>query len=127
MSIYYGIKMRVGRILCMLLPLMLVMPAVPGIEGQNEQIEIAIEGGFGITITIKIPEGESISAINWSVEMRGPVLSGAYNGGTIIPPANETTIRILPFGIGPGMLVVNVENTSASAPFLIFGPFVVIL
>jgi len=95
--------------------------------GQNNQIEIAIQGGFGITITIKIPEGENVSTIEWSVEMRGLVFFGAYNEGTIIPPANETTIRILPLGIGPGMLVINVGNASASAPFLMFGPFVIIL
>jgi len=112
----------------MLLPLMLVLPVTAsGIEEQNNQIIIAIEGGFGLTITIIIPEGENVSAIKWSVEMRGLVFLGAYNEGTIVPPANETTIRIIPFGIGPGMLVVNVENTSASPPFLMFGPFVILL
>ncbi|KAA0002817.1 MAG: hypothetical protein DRN33_00360 [Thermoplasmata archaeon] len=122
--------MKIGRLLCMIVPLMLLLPSFSGSaeeQSVNSQVMITISGGFGITITITILEGENVSEIEWSVKLIGTVFFGIYVEGVINPPVNETTVRIMPFGIGPGILIINVGNSSVSASIFMAGPFVILL
>jgi len=119
--------MKVGGILCILLPLMLIMPTTSGIGEQNNQIVISIEGGFGITITITNASGGPLPGTEWSVELKGIIFSGASSSGVIDPFANETTIKLFPVGIGPGIMTISVGNESSSVAFFMIGPFVFLL
>jgi len=124
--------MRVGKtIACMLAFFMLAIP-VASLEtagmhnvSMPSEIVVAIEGGFGVTITIRNESGGPLPFTEWSVEMKGLIFSGGDIGVTIDPPSNETTIRLLPIGIGPGIMTIRLGNDSVfTALFFIVGPFV---
>lgn len=118
--------MKVGKVIaCMLAFSMLAIP-VTSIEtaGMPSQIVITVQGGFGLTITIRNDSGGPLPGTEWSVEMKGLIFSGAYISGTIDPLANEVTMRLFPVGIGPGIMTIRVGNESSSVAFFIMGPFV---
>ncbi len=132
---YYGIKMKVGKVIaCILAFFMLAIPAssFEKVDAQNAEmpsdIVISIEGGFGMTITIRNTSGGPLPGTEWSVELKGLIFYGGSSSGTIGPSASEITIRILPVGIGPGIITISVGNESAStAAFFMAGPFIVLV
>ena len=119
--------MKVGKaIACVLAFSMLAIP-VASVEtaGMPSQIVITVEGGFGITVTIRNESGGPLSFTEWSVEMKGLIFSGGGASGTFESLSNETTIRLLPVGIGPGILTIRLGNESSfTALFFVVGPFV---
>ncbi|MEA2053776.1 MAG: hypothetical protein U9O96_01475 [Candidatus Thermoplasmatota archaeon] len=127
--------MKVGNkaILCMLVTLLLMVPisacGVSRVQNASQlqmQIEIEIYGGFGITVVVKNIGEENLTNLDWEIELSGLIFFGVCSEGTIDPLTNETTIRLLPVGIGPGTITISVGDESASATFFIAGPFVVL-
>ena len=92
----------------------------------SANIEIEINGGFGISVVVKNLGEEDISNLFWSIEFIGILLGGKTMEGLIssIPVGSDNRINIYVFGIGPGSVNVTIENISKTAKFYIIGPFV---
>jgi len=92
----------------------------------SANIEIEINGGFGISVVVKnFGEGD-LSNLFWSIEFIGTLLGGKTMEGIIssIPAGSDNRINIFVFGIGPGAVNVAIGNISKNAKFYIIGPFV---
>lgn len=96
-------------------------------EVEPPKIRIEIYGGFGITVIIHNMGETGICNVVWSIALGGLICMGPSFEGIIdyIEPGNKTEIKLLLFGIGPGTMHITVHDVSATANFLILGPFVI--
>ncbi|MCD6468357.1 MAG: PQQ-binding-like beta-propeller repeat protein, partial [Thermoplasmata archaeon] len=104
------------------------------ISGPNIEI-ISLQGGFGVTATIKNIGNENATKVHWKIYMHGEHVffikpfnhNWAAREGTTCLKVNETkTVKILTFGIGSGELTVTVNIETSTAYYQIFGPIVIL-
>lgn len=94
--------------------------------GKNLKIEIA--GGFGVKIVIKNVGNESLSNVNWSIELKGLILFGKTREGEIpsIKPNQTYELDIPIFGLGRGTIKVVAEDSFKTNNMVVVGPLVFI-
>ena len=91
-------------------------------------IYLELNGGFGLTLTVRNIGGESLSNLPWSIDLsmvNGSLLFGATSSGTIdaLPANEEMSIRVIPFGLAIAEIRVTVADASLSTYAGILGPF----
>lgn len=87
---------------------------------------ISISGGFGIKVIIENTVGYEIENLKWNIDLEGLIFFGATSSGSIskLSPDEDYAIHMLPFGIGPGSLRIEINDISKTRDFFIIGPFV---
>ena len=98
------------------------------IKASRPQLEIDIQGGFGITILIKNDGNETLYNLEFGVDIGGLVFMGRHMEGEIssLPPGISIEVHIFTFGIGGATIRVRAGEIYKTANLFIMGPLVMV-
>jgi len=97
----------------------------PLINPWGKEIKIEIYGGLGVKIIFKNVGKESLSNLEWSIELKGLVFFGRINNGIIplLNPNESYELKIFFFGLGKGKIKVTAGDSFKTDNLVILGPF----
>ncbi|MFO8133539.1 MAG: hypothetical protein R6U10_06395, partial [Thermoplasmatota archaeon] len=118
-----GIAVATAVLLC-LVPLSTAAGSIPSETSDGEPspagqpFQISISGGLGINVTVTNIGDHPVENLSWAISLSGLIFGGIYQASGVNPvlePGESFSAFLLPFGLGPGSLDVEVNGVVESA------------
>lgn len=121
-----GMALVTAGLLC-LFPLSMVTSTDSARMETGQELQISMSGGLGITVTVTNTGDHPVENLSWTVSLSGLILAGISRDAgydPVLEPGESFSTMLLVFGLGPGSLIVEVNDAASSADVWFVGPFV---
>lgn len=121
-----GMALVTAGLLC-LFPLSTATSTDSARREAGQDLQISMSGGLGINITVTNIGDHPVENLSWTVSLSGLIFGGISRDSgydPVLEPGESFSTMLLVFGIGPGSLIMEVNDAVSSADVWFVGPFV---